>query len=195
MKYIDWYSAMQGKLGKDIKRYADNCINSDPAELIAHLRNELAKADEDIRWQELAGATDRAENALKGGDVAEIASAWCRLGMAVEKFEHPSSSEMLELLEQVMHGRKAMTADLDRQRPNFERKAFRQIAQEIAAEEWSNDPNTRVGEMCESVYRQMLELEESIGRNYLPGQPEGIKPWLRKVAPESAKRPGRPKKT
>lgn len=63
-------------------------------------------------------------------------------------------------------------------------------ARTIASELWSKDASRslRVGDMAEHVYGQLLD--EGVDINQLPDR-DRVRKWIRPVAPEYAKRPGR----
>ncbi|MCY1449598.1 hypothetical protein D9M71_663480 [compost metagenome] len=99
-------------------------------------------------------------------------------------------------------------------RPNLESKVERQIAFEngslckfnnhkaavieyakvIATENWEADTaqKIRVGDMAEIVWARLVV--ESL-KKWLPDKPEGIKEWIKSVAPEYARKAGRPPKS
>ncbi|MCY1294560.1 hypothetical protein D9M70_438610 [compost metagenome] len=74
-----------------------------------------------------------------------------------------------------------------------EKERAMERAREIAADLWSGEfRDLRVGDMADRVYRQLSSegFDES-----LPGGSERLKEWIKPVAPEHARRGGRPKKT
>jgi len=66
------------------------------------------------------------------------------------------------------------------------------MAQAEAEKLWAadHDQEIRLSDMCQHVWNGMLDEH----RDYLPNIADGMKSWLRSVAPPYAKKPGRPKK-
>ena len=56
--------------------------------------------------------------------------------------------------------------------------------------EADHDQKIRLGDMCEQVWNSLFGKY----REDLPDKPDGMKSWLRQVAPSYARKPGRPKK-
>lgn len=93
---------------------------------------------------------------------------------------------------------------------NITLSCLKEYAQETAKHLWSKEAykEKRLGEMCEltwsELFKQLREGENSEDdedREFssrslkcLPDKPEGLKSWLRPIAPEQARRRGRPKK-
>lgn len=78
-------------------------------------------------------------------------------------------------------------------RLNAEKAAVTDRAKAIAKERWADDirQSVRIGEMADLVYRQ-LATEGYI--DALPGSSERVKDWLKSVAPEYSRKPGRSRK-
>lgn len=64
-------------------------------------------------------------------------------------------------------------------------------AQAIAAELWKEDPDMKLGPMGEMVLKKLQEMGAG---HFLPGTPRAVAEAIRPVAPESAKKKGRPRK-
>jgi hypothetical protein len=75
---------------------------------------------------------------------------------------------------------------------NQGRQRCKAIAQANAQKLWEadRDQKIRLGDMCDQVWSSLF----SKYREDLPDKPDGLKPWLRQVAPSYAVKPGRPKK-
>ncbi|RSB55082.1 hypothetical protein EGK59_05705 [Acinetobacter soli] len=74
-------------------------------------------------------------------------------------------------------------------------KANAQLAAKtIATHVWKNDSAKQIktGEMCEIVWNTLIETQHV---QELPDKQESLKDWIKDVAPEYAKEPGRPKNT
>ena len=80
-------------------------------------------------------------------------------------------------------------------------KIVKRLAQTLAKQIWDKEAaiKTRTGKMAQIVWS--LLLDEKIPPDVkkwvmkaLPDKPDGLRRWLTKVAPESAKRKGRPRK-
>lgn len=93
--------------------------------------------------------------------------------------------------------RKLQKGDLARRRPLQERNTRKAMCklyvQELAVIEWEKDSqeSIRIGEMCHIVWSKVVE---SRLRGDLPSLPEGLKSWLKPVAPDFASKRGRPRK-
>ncbi|UVL04772.1 hypothetical protein [Pseudomonas sp. B21-047] len=66
-------------------------------------------------------------------------------------------------------------------------------AREVAVEKWAEDHDQciRIGEMAQAIYAQLHS--EGLDK-VLPKDPDGVRKWIRPVAPPHAIRPGRTKK-
>lgn len=147
----------------------------------------------DERWQQLQEAVMRAGQSLVSGRPGDIASAFLSLGIAKKETEIPK--DIPDLLN-------AKIADMQRQMPlhiqNINVKHLRQWAQFKATQYWDQDAeqSIRVAGMAAKVYEELKLYAHKIDAlNALPGDHEGIRPWLREIAPPYAKAPGRPKRT
>ena len=189
--YKHWYKRMHEKHGDNIQGHVSECRQPDLDEFLNHQfeQCDAAEGDDDPRWRRLHHCASVAREALEGGDTAAIAMAFYRLGESVEALDHPTKGEHLEQIKTLF---KKTLADEKRQRPTRLKQAFIKVSQEEATRLWSRDHNQeiRLAEMCDHVYKLMLGVDHE----HLPGESSGLKKWLRPVAPEYAKAPGRPKK-
>lgn len=167
-------------------------------ELINHHAEEALralKADSwDHRWDALQEAINLAGEAWESGNPHEIGISMYRLGEAANQLNHPNSEEMCKLYE-------AALANIERTRPivlkNARVQSLSLCAQNLASLYWQSDSNEeiRIGEMCEKVYPLVHKFAIDNGfQDLMPGEVEGIKKWLRTVAPAYAQKRGRPAK-
>ncbi|ADH85952.1 hypothetical protein [Desulfurivibrio alkaliphilus] len=92
-------------------------------------------------------------------------------------------------------------ANVARQAPlnqiNAARRELKDFTKELAKKEWAKDTDrtVRIKDMCKKVYPALCEhaANKNIS-DLVPDKEEGIKPWLRDVAPDYAKKQGRPPK-
>lgn len=80
---------------------------------------------------------------------------------------------------------------------NARNKSLRQAAnraREVAVAKWGEDraQSIRIGEMAQAIYAQLHA--EGLDK-VLPKDPDGVRKWIRSVAPPHAIRPGRSRKT
>lgn len=192
MKYINWYSEMYKQHGDGLA-YITESLKPDSHKFLQHQRDQWNRALEadviDYRWEWFLTYIEQSEAAIEGGEPDEIAIAFCRLGESITRLQMPSAGEIAELY-------RLKLADAARLQPMREKQIFIECAKEAATKLWANDHERkiRLGEMCERVYKLMQSIEQDHGRDFLPGESDGLKPWLRKVAPDYARRGGAPKK-
>ena len=159
------------------------------------VKTALEADKNDERWIRLSDALDAAGSVLKEpADTYMIASVFLTLGARSEEVMHPKYEDTIDAF-------KALHANTFRELPfqmhNLKKKVLKEIAQGMALYLWSDDlgQNIRLSDMCEKVYRMLAPLAQDKGVfELMPGEPEGLKPWLRPVAPDYAKRAGRPRK-
>ncbi|WP_018649522.1 MULTISPECIES: hypothetical protein [unclassified Thioalkalivibrio] len=166
-------------------------------ELRAFLNHQLAQCeeaenegDEDLRWLLLRSSTTRAQQAVQAADPSAIAQTFYDVGKAVEAFAHPAPTEYADWLSEYED---LLVAKHKRNAPNRRKQKAKTIAQALAQQLWKEDDakTIRIRDMCEQVYKIMLRIGFD---EHLPGQSEGLATWIRPIAPDHAKRPGRPKK-
>jgi hypothetical protein len=90
-------------------------------------------------------------------------------------------------------------------RKNMQAKVTRELVQLVASMLWDDDKNDqiRLGEMCQMSWNRFHDLisnnstfsaqDKKIFTDRLPSKADDLKPWLRKIAPDYAKKRGRPK--
>lgn len=179
-------------------KFQDAVCRPDLREFIAHQKRQVANAadagDTDSRWSRLEWSIAYAENAMEKYDARELAMAFTDLGRAIEAFSYPSKEQLGLLLKSRMARLKSV---IPLQKKRAEANTLRETAQKLAADAWKDDldQTIRLGEMCERVYRALAPIAHKAGSmDGLPSEAAGLKPWLRPVAPEWARRGGRPRK-
>lgn len=70
---------------------------------------------------------------------------------------------------------------------NQHKKDLAGMARVIAEKQWSDDNTVLIGTMADTVYREVVKYTTA-----MPDNAETVKNWIRSVAPESAKKRGRP---
>ena len=200
-QYKSWFDAMFAKHRADIPAYIKACHQPDMQEFIGHQFAECKRAAEagahDERWQALEDAAEAARAALEGDSQLSAPMAWVSLGEAIERLAWVSLGEAIERLSwppDKVRVYELEHAELKRQMPNRMKQAFIRTISEYAQSQWRRDVDQqiRLGDMCELVWSEIASTEY---RDKLPDQPQGLRPWLKPVAPEYAKKPGRPRKT
>lgn len=79
-------------------------------------------------------------------------------------------------------------------RANRQKAAAKERAQEIAVQFWQRDAekSIRIGEMADKVWRALADEDL---RDQMPETTERIKEWIKSVAPDYARKPGRRRKS
>ena len=210
---------LQGKLGYfQIKAPVspEEILEHIKQEIVATL--ETGK-ELDHDWEEIRSYHLRASLKLKTGNIPEIFWALFKLGCIYERLQHPTNDEFLNILdnrqEELQRLKKLEVAEASRQQPlklkNYTTELVKETAQEIADKLWQEDTDniTRLTKMCEDVYPKLITSIEYGIENYvdlindgniasalrkaIPKKPDGLKPWLRDIAPNYASKEGRPK--
>ena len=175
MRYIDWAEQMCTQDGD-----LSHIDQPDMKKFLQHQRDQYNRAVEadalDERWQSFSAYVNNAESALERGEPEQIAIRFCELGKAITSVSMPSLKERAEANEPFA---RATVADLGRDWPNRRKARFMEITRAQATRLWADDhgEEIRIGEMCERVYKLMLnaELYGIPGVDYLPGEPTGLK--------------------
>lgn len=195
-KLIGWIERNFEQYRDDVPAYIEACNKPDLNEFLNHYEQQCDLAEKNghdsPKWNELRGCTEAARDALATNDQTAIAMAFHRLGAAEGDLGPLGYDNTVELLIESLILKEA---ENKRQKPNREKAAFIDVAQDLAKSLWAVDTNKqiRLSEMCELVFSKMYNLERKIGKNLLPDKPESIKSWLREVAPDHAKKGGRPR--
>lgn len=168
---------------------------------LRHQREQFIQALEaeavDDRWQELWDFTNEAEAALEGGNPSSIARAFFKLGESTQRLQQLRPGEILELCS-------ATLGKMQRERPLIERNSqirfLKDYAKLIAGRLWSEDSEkqVRISDACAQVWPELVDvglqhLGKELTEQLLPNDAGSLRPWLRPVAPEYAKKGGRPK--
>jgi hypothetical protein len=156
------------------------------------IEQQNGKAEPAPHWVRLGDIAAEALGAIESEDPREIASAFYNLGQTAERINHPSMEEQLTY-------RAAYIEKLKSEYPlrvsNEKRDLLIRAIQERALKKWATDSDKdfRLTEMCEKMLVFAQKLARRIGTE-APTKADTLKPWLRKVAPEHAKKQGRPRK-
>lgn len=206
-KYRSWLESVYQAICPDKKqtearnkKYVEIVMNPDPLVIVEHQFSEIARAKKacgqtDYRWKNLENSANTALEALEAGDIAAIAFAFYLVGEAANQLKQMPDEQLTDLLtkgyltELKQHNQKLPL--LER---NAKSKALKEVAQELAANLWEEDKanEIRIGNMCTKVWPALKELADRL--NIQSQLPKDIKPWLREVAPEWAKKGGAPTK-
>ena len=154
-----------------------------------------AGCSNDHRWGFLQSAAIAAKESLKENNVSLIALAFMRLGATINELTHPHpevvSSAFLAELNQHKQTRSLFLR-------NAKIKFLKGAASQIAEDYWESDTRKeiRITSMCELIWPKIVELADDLTLvDLLPNDASKLKPWIRGIAPEWAKKGGRPKKT
>jgi hypothetical protein len=168
-------------------------------EFLKHQRDQFIQAlDKDAatpQWCNLWDFTKEAQYALNTGNVNCIATAFFAVGKAVEALQHPDSNTMVELYEAKV---RTMNQDAPLIEKNSKNGFLKQCVEIMATRIWEGDKKQtiKVTTACEMVWPKLVDLAEEykIPDDCYPDRAAGLKDWVRPVAPEYARRGGRPKK-
>lgn len=151
------------------------------------------------RWENLSNSVNTASDTLGividnpgVGGMLDIALIFYSLGCAATETDYPKREDIMKFIKGSMENDK-------RKRPlelkNLQLSLLKEQSLELASKLWSTDEKQEIKlmDMCEKVYRKLNTLNPEIFK-YVPNDAAGLKPWLRKVAPDYAKKPGRPKR-
>jgi len=193
MIYIHWNVETPLQFSKLLAGIAEPDY-PDPYKFLQYQReqwNRALKADAiDYRWDRFLQSIESAEAALKVGEPDQIAMAFCTLGESIHTLQTLSFDEIGDFY-------RLKIAKSNQQQSNSQKQTFMGGARDVARRMWADDHERkiRLSEMCDRVYKFMQPLEQELGRDdLLPGLPDVLKRWLRPVAPDYAKKGGRPKK-
>ena len=151
---------------------------------------DLSK-DSDPNLINLLSETISFLNSEKLGN-SKMLKAFYDLGRAREALDHPTLDERLNLYKKTL-------STIKRERPlmlkNSHAQHARDIAQIIAQKRWYDDTEQtiRIGAMCKIVHTEIITNHKGF-IEIIPEEPVDMKPWLRPIAPEWAKKGGRPRK-
>ena len=188
--------------GQSVDLY-DELRRPDPIKVAMHylkesqrairIEQQNGKAEPAPRWVKLGDTAAEALGATATEDPREIAFAFYNLGQSAERLSHPSMEEQLTY-------RAAYIEKLKSEYPlrvsNEKRDFLIRAIQERALKKWATDSDKdfRLTEMCKIMLSFAQKLAMRIGTE-VPSTAGTLKPWLRKIAPEHAKKQGRPRKS
>lgn len=149
--------------------------------------------DHRSEWMQLLELVENARKQWSSRNMARSCEAFFLLGQMCGELSLPADL--------FKRGLEALIAEDKRIRPlvmrNISAECCRELAQDLATRQWARDDNKsiRLAEMCEIIWAQVigLALDEDF-MAALPDKPSGLKPWLRAVAPDYARKGGAPKK-
>ena len=150
------------------------------------------KAEADPRWGKLADTATEALVATTTEDPREIASAFYHLGQSSERLFHPSIDERSEHSAAYIE---KLKSEMPLKVLALKRDYLKEVIQDKALERWETDTEKdfRLADMCKLLLPEAQDIAREIDTE-VPTKADTLKPWLRKVAPEYAKKQGRPKK-
>lgn len=170
--------------------------NKDVRAMLEDARQQ-AQQNSGERWAGFSIAVEDAMLALESGDMARVCFAFMELGLKGGEISNPTDEE----LDLIQNGPSALRINMERVkalREQSDRQRYlREKAQALAAYYWARDSHQtiRLSEMCQQVYADLWPYVEAGDMSgLLPAAADGLKEWLRPVAPEYARKGGRPKK-
>lgn len=177
---------------------------SNPSDIQMYIDHQLLqcyKAAEndyfDTKYAALFNAADEAREALASSNNSWLCVALFKLGEAVGRMKLPTEHELIKTeyeLAKFKFSEASRTIGLEIH--NSEKAQLKMIAQSFAEDLWEKDVQNkiRVSEMTDEVYAKTHSvLHKNPIIQYLP-EKEAVKDWIRDVAPDYAKKGGRPPK-
>lgn len=162
---------------------------------IEQCRGAADAGDSDMRWFDMVDAIKKAELAIHNGDPSGIAVAFFDMGRKAERLKHPSDDEISEFMQVRFEKSKR---ELPLKLKNSKIRFLKGCAEIIARRIWEKDAKQEIKliDACEKVWPELIDVAEhyNVPRDYYPNDAAGLKPWLRPLAPEYARKGGRPKK-
>ena len=197
-KFKTWETKLYEIHAGDVSEAMRFWMEPDLALFIDHHASEVEKAKQsaswDIRWSELEAAVIRARKSLDGGSQSSIGASLYHLGFCAAEVSDLSHTDKLA-------GLHARLEKSEKERPlmlrNFRLQTLKAFAQDLAQTHWCEDAahKIRLAEMCNNIYREVAEFADRMGCfELMPEGEVGLKPWLRPVAPDYARKGGPPRK-
>ncbi len=162
-----------------------------------YLNAQEAGEDRDT-WEAIKYHGAAAALHLGRGDHRNACIFFFFLGEAVENLRWPKRADYREMARYAIEGRIRLRA---LELVNLRKARAKEIAAGVATIMWEADidQKIRLGEMCHQVWALTMSLRTAFNGPEdilvaFPDKPQGLKPWLRSVAPEYAKKAGRPRK-
>lgn len=174
----------------------------DPKEIIGHALCQLEKAhesgiakDDAHEWDALLKYISGAISALEHSDIVKACFYFYLLGAQGEHLAAPYGQEANKKSKYEYEGRKRLEPI---ERRNAQIHVTREVIQDLAARFWEDDQaqTIRVQEMANRIWSYLREsgILPSFAKELLPSSAEGLVSWVRPVAPDYAKKGGRPRK-
>jgi hypothetical protein len=202
-KLESWINYVYEKYGKDYASAFAELTSPDPTIMVMHYLKQSQRAvrfdqqneeaEPDPRWESLGNMAAEALGAIETDDTQKIAFAFYNLGKSAESLSHPSQDKQLTY--QAAYIEK-LRSEFPLTVSNAKRDFLIEAIQAEALKRWATDSDKdfRLTEMCVLLLSDAQDTARQIGTE-VPTKANTLKPWLRKVAPEHAKKPGKPKKT
>ena len=189
--------ADDAKTASNFESYTNTVTSPDLDDFLAHQWQQWEKAmetgDTDNRWDAFLHALIGATEALRG-EGGSVPMAFLNLGREIQRLKGPDD-------ETVIAGLQALKSETERAfnsnvvRRNIENSTSKEVVKEYAGALWIQEEfkDYRIHDMAKKIHEQFKEFAKRKSIQF-PQEPEGLRPWLREVAPESAKKPGAPPK-
>lgn len=180
--------------------------------IIDHLGTELEKfASQEQRdytiAHDLLNEMSLAENALDSLDINCIATRFYLMGVNANKLESGLYGENLREVFEAARSHYATQIKNSKIPSNINKRnkvsfVLRNVGIDIAQEKWGKDPSIRTGDMATLVWEALFNFirsrsdddpDKKLMDKMLPNQ-VNIKRWFKDIAPEEAKKGGRPSK-
>lgn len=210
-RYISWREhACEGLcLDGGLKPVCSSKCNSPPMkDFLEYQCNQfllaLESGNADSDWCKLYDSVKDAQNILKEGDIDQVALAFIRVGEAIERIRWPADDKFLDLVQA------KISSDKRKENSNIERhNRLKYIVIDIARKEakklWEDDHERkiRMRDMCYLVIDKLFEheqLKQELGSqgieltSMIPEHMTSMKNWFKDIAPDYARKGGRPKK-
>lgn len=157
-------------------------------------KESLALDDASTYWNDVSLSSNELFEAVSRKDHDKTVISAYLLGLAIGRLQNHIDGDVLKNCFQA-----AKEKD-DREQPLRDKEiaysAMKEITQVIAKREWEKDTSKeiRLGEMVQIVWPQLVDVVNGHkGEKYLSTRgAEGIRKWVKEVAPDYAKRGGRP---
>jgi len=154
-------------------------------------------------WDEIKKCMDDLSESIKQGDVEKTFTSAFRLGMLEKELKYPESIHLKVFHQQQIIEKKEESLKAY----NSVKRLYKDVAQEFAKILWSKDKEQkiRIGEMCEILWSEIIDnpqlteyVKDEFDKrvvDFMPNDAQGLKPWIKDVAPDYAKLGGRPSKS
>ena len=187
--------------GETVDEAADFIENPDALKIIWHLLLEAKKArkraDKRPEWGQLLEEAELAVDAFSPLDLHRLCWRFFGLGQLTQRLTDESNEEKIkstqEFLESLELANIARKTKFNTDLRNAMKKFVIEKTRQMAAELWEADieQEYRIGEMAELVFKHLRSTESAKFVEFLPKKAASLKLWLKPVAPEYARKPGR----